>query len=57
MKRILLLSVILFTSSFLFAQINYQKNFDHALKKAAENKQPLFLTVGTAHSTPQQKCH
>lgn len=47
MRKILLLSVILFKSSFLFAQISYQKNFDHAIKKAAETSQPIFLTVGT----------
>lgn len=52
MKTILLLSVILFKSSFLVAQINYQKNFDNALKKAAQNRQPLFLKVGTATQLP-----
>ncbi|MNJ98341.1 hypothetical protein D3C87_161060 [compost metagenome] len=54
MYKILLLSILLVRASLSFAQINYQKDFNNALKKAAESKQPLFINIGATKKLPNK---
>ncbi|ACU03471.1 MULTISPECIES: thioredoxin family protein [Pedobacter] len=52
MHKILLLSLLLVKTSFSFAQIKYQKDFNSAQKKAAETNKPLFLNIGATTKVP-----
>jgi hypothetical protein len=51
-RILLLLSILLVKGSFSFAQINYEKDFNKALKKAVETKRPVFLNIGTTTKVP-----
>ncbi|WP_316810995.1 hypothetical protein [Pedobacter heparinus] len=46
MRKLILLTILLAQASYSFAQISYEKNFNTALKKAAETKRPVFLNIG-----------
>jgi hypothetical protein len=54
MYKTLLLSILLVKASFSFAQINYQKDLNGALKKASETKQPLFINIGATKKLPNK---
>lgn len=54
MKKILLLSAILLKTSFSFAQINYQKDFNNTLKKAIEAEKLIFLNIGATTKLPSK---
>lgn len=46
MRKLILLTVLLAQASLSFAQIKYEKNFNAALKKAAESGKLVFLNIG-----------
>lgn len=54
MYKILLLFILLVKTSISFAQINYQKDFNSALKKASETKKPLFINIGASTKLPNK---
>lgn len=47
MHKLILFSLLLIETSFSVAQIKYQKDFNTALKIAAEKKKPIFLHIKT----------
>src|SRR5688572_27060181 len=54
MYKIFLLSILLVKTSISFAQINYQKDFNSALKKASETQHPLFINIGAIKKLPNK---